>query len=184
VKAANLAGKKIKGCALENLLLTNSAPWVSIRILDQRGATGVFTGTIASDPPGEIWFAVAMSDSVDDPKATSAAGVYKGHLAYQAQESAADFAVAPRAALERALNATPFVRDSPGNHRSDQMPTTQQFNIIGASPGTPIPGAPSSVPACYSGAQMDAIIAGQLEIPTSSRTSANQLQTMNWMNDE
>jgi hypothetical protein len=183
VEAANLSGKKIKGYALEDLRLTNGAPWINIRVLDKRGTAGVVTGTTTSDSPGEVWYAVLMSDRVADPTTTSAADVYKGHLAYQAQESAADFAVEPRTALDRALHATPFVRDSSGNHRSDQMLTTQQLNIIGASLGTPVPGAPSSVPVGYSGPQMDVIIAGQLKIPTSSRSSANQLQTMNWLNE-
>ena len=183
VEAANLSGKTINGYTLEDLRRTNGAPWINLRVLDKRGTAGIVTGTIASDSPGEVWYAVLMSDRVTDPTTTSAADVYKGHLAYQAQESAADFNVEPRTALERALNSTPFVRDSSGTHRSDQMLTTQQLNIIGASLGTPIPGAPSSVPTAYSGAQMDTIIAGQLKIPTSSRSSATQLQTLNWLNE-
>jgi hypothetical protein len=37
VAAANLAGKRTKGCALEELLLTNGAVWLNIRVLDKRG---------------------------------------------------------------------------------------------------------------------------------------------------
>jgi hypothetical protein len=60
--------------------------------------------------------------------------------------------------------------------------TTKQLDIYGASPGTGIPGANPMAPTTYSGPQMDATItAGQLSVPTSSRTAAAQLQAMNWL---
>ena len=184
VAAANLSGHKINGHTLDNLRDSNGAAWIGIRVLDSRGVAGIVTGTLNSQEfdEDETWFAVAMADKVDDPCTTAAADVYKWHLAYQAKESAADFKVTPGAALALALAHTPHVKDASGDHRSDQMLTTKQLDVLGAALGTRIPGAASSIPTSYSGAQMDDIIASQLIVPTSSRSAASQLQTMNWIN--
>jgi hypothetical protein len=112
VAAANLSGRKVKGYTLEEVQQTNGAPWIGIRVLDKRGTAGVVTGTIASGDEDDIFFAVTMSDMVNDPCTVSAEDVYKWHLTYQAQDSTQDFSAPAGSALANALAATQHIRDA------------------------------------------------------------------------
>jgi hypothetical protein len=60
LQISRLSGRKVKDHTLDELQQTNGAPWIGIRVLDQRGTAGVVTGTIASGDDDDIFFAVTM----------------------------------------------------------------------------------------------------------------------------
>jgi hypothetical protein len=182
VPAENLQGRTVQGFNLAQLLATDGAAWCGIKVLGSDRRVGVVLGVaLKSDAESAVWYTVAYSDAPDVQLVISAKEVFKGYLAYEADASKADFGASPRDALAMALQSTPMVDSAQGHHRSALMLSCGQVAGMGAALGTPVPGAPSLMPASYAGGQVDHIVAAQLSVPVNSRQAAAQVQTMGWL---
>jgi hypothetical protein len=183
VSAESLQGRVVKGSTMAQLQETDGAAWSGIKVLRADRLVGVVLGVaVKSDAESKVWFSVAYSNAPNDAQVVSAnKEVFKCHIAYEAEASKADLGSSPGDALTLALRATPAVNDYSGDHRSKFMLSSEQVAKVAASLGTPIPGAAPLVPASYSGAQIDHIVANQLSIPVNSRQAAAQVHTFNWL---
>jgi hypothetical protein len=183
VTAHAIGGQSINGHTLEQILQTAGAAWLDIRVLDEHNNAGYVSGVAAlSNEESTLNFKVTHPGSTV-PVLTSAADVYKNHVAYKAEASKTDFAVvSPAQALQLALQSATHLRTSEQHHRSDDVLSKNALDKIGSMLKTPIPGAPPLAMGAYSTAQLDAQIANQMTLPASSRTTSMTLHYQNWLN--
>ena len=186
VEALAIGGHELAGYTLSNLLLlTNGAPWVHLRLLDKDGNDGFVTGVASrSDEESSIWYKVSQNSDPSNTVEVSAQDVYKNHLAYAAKASKQDFA-GPSSAqtLADVLSQTTLINSAAGHHRSNQVLSVSQLNTFGNALGCPVPGAPSSAPAVLNSTQCDNLIAQQISLPVTSRSSSAALLAQNWLTE-